>query len=70
VRESTFEVELTGRLLFDLEGGHPLYLELEGTLGTEQNTERSRNGVDRTIHVAREGVFSHTVEIRSEGRDE
>lgn len=63
-RESTFEIELEGRLFFSVENGRPVYFEIEGTMTTERNTERDIGG-DRHMSMSStsEGTFTHTVTV-------
>ena len=61
--ESTFEIKLEGKLLFSLKDKRPALLEISGTVATERNTERDFNESTMTIHSAREGEFTHRVEI-------
>ena len=63
VVESTFEVELEGRLIFSTESRRPIRLELEGDLFTERELERDREGATVVIRTAQDGIFALDVEI-------
>jgi len=64
INESTYEVELTGRLLFAQDLALPVLLELEGELATDSTIEREgRGGGVMTIYTRREGTLEHTVSI-------
>ena len=57
---SVFEAELSGELYVALEGRRPVALELEGSLRSEMDSERERNGVVMESHRESEGTFELT----------
>jgi hypothetical protein len=61
--ENSFEFELEGKLYFSVEGGHPVHLELEGTVSTESMTERERGESVMVISRSQEGSFEYSVDI-------
>ncbi|MAF67669.1 MAG: hypothetical protein CMJ84_18700 [Planctomycetes bacterium] len=61
--ESTYEIELEGRIAFSRELGRPVEGEVEGTILTERNIERSRGESSMTISTVREGTFTWTVAL-------
>jgi len=64
INEATYEVELTGRLLFATDLALPVRLELEGDLTTDSTIEREgRGGGVMTIYTRREGTLEHAVTI-------
>lgn len=67
---STFEIELTGTLLFDVEAQLPLKLELEGDVRTERDQEMSGGrGGSMRIHHVEQGTLRHVVTITPEAVD-
>lgn len=58
-----FEIELDGRLLFDVGSGLPVELDLEGTLTIESLREMDRGGSSIVIESTREGTFHHHVQV-------
>lgn len=64
--DSTFTVEITGRLLFANEARRPVLLELSGELSTERENEFERGDRTMTMHVTQEGTFTHTVLVSEE----
>lgn len=64
VLDSTFEIELKGRLLFSQEDRLPVLLEVEGTITTQRDIEREgRDGGTMEISTTQEGTFQHVVRI-------
>ncbi|MDP6537930.1 MAG: hypothetical protein QF903_13940 [Planctomycetota bacterium] len=61
--ESTYEIELEGRIAFSRELGRPVMGEIEGTIGTERNMERSRGESSMTMSIVREGTFTWKVAL-------
>lgn len=62
--ETTFEVELEGTLVFDLEARRPVSLELEGTLSISSETEReTQNGGSFRISREQSGTITITTTI-------
>jgi hypothetical protein len=64
--DTTFEIELEGKLLFSLDEKRPLSLELEGQISAERTSERSRGESTFKTHTVQSGEFAHKVEVRSE----
>lgn len=54
---SSSEAKLSGDLYFALEAHRPVALELEGTLHSEMDSEREREGVVTEIHRESDGSF-------------
>jgi len=67
--DSTYEIELEGRLLFSQKAGRPVRLEVEGTLSTEREMEMSRGGGTMVIYTKREGEFSQTVTVTEDSKE-
>lgn len=63
VRENSFEVELEGQLFFDAASGHPVHLELEGSIATENNREMNRGESTISISSSEEGTIQYTVDL-------
>lgn len=64
--ETTLTVELEGRLLFNAEDGHPVLLDLEGSVESVRHTEMDRGEMTMTTHMVQEGAFEFRVEISAE----
>jgi hypothetical protein len=64
--ESTYEIELEGRLLFSLEQGRPLLLEIEGDVSTERTMERNSERGDFSMSSTQEGSFTYSAAISLE----
>lgn len=64
--ESTFEVELTGELLFSIEERRPVKLELEGEFTQETVTERESERGNMKMERTQEGTIEHTITLTSE----
>lgn len=60
---STYEIEIEGRLFFSVQKGRPVYLELEGTMSTERNTERDFGDRHMSMSSTEEGTFTQTVTV-------
>lgn len=63
VFETDFEIELEGVLYYSIDAKHPVRLELEGTIESEQLTERDFGERSMTIYAVNEGSFTHEVTI-------
>ncbi|HJP00578.1 MAG TPA: hypothetical protein QF764_02270 [Planctomycetota bacterium] len=61
--ESTYEIELEGRIAFSCELGRPVMGEIEGTILTERYIERSREEFSMTMSTVREGTFTWSVAL-------
>ena len=64
--ENTITCELEGSLLFSTEGGHPLLLELEGTVSTVSHNEFQRRESTMTMHTEQEGSLEIRVVLERE----
>ncbi|MAE27467.1 MAG: hypothetical protein QF599_12750 [Planctomycetota bacterium] len=64
--ESTYDIELEGRLLFCLEEGRPVLLEIEGDVATERSMERSSERGDFSMRSTQEGSFTYTASLSLE----
>jgi hypothetical protein len=60
---SSSEAKLSGELYFALEARRPVALELEGTLHSEMDSEREREGVVTEIHRESDGSFKLTCTV-------
>jgi hypothetical protein len=60
---SSFEAKLEGHLYVDVANRRPLALVLEGTLSTESDTVREREGSTMEIHRASQGTLEHRVKV-------
>lgn len=58
-----FELELEGKLYFDVELRLPVRLSVEGTIQVESTRERSRGESTMTMYTAQEGGFSCSVQV-------
>ena len=63
VVETTFEVELEGRLLFSLEEQRPVHFEVEGSISIESEREMERQDSTIRIYNLQEGVYVQRVSI-------
>lgn len=61
--ESNLELELEGRLLFDVKSGRPVLLELEGEFTLQSDTERDLGDRSMTMSRTTEGTLSFQIEI-------
>jgi hypothetical protein len=64
--DNTIEAELAGRLLFALEGRHPVLLELEGEVSTVRHGEFERNGSKMVTHSEQEGTLTLHARLAAE----
>jgi len=62
-RDSSFEVELEGRLVFSNDSGRPVLLELKGTISTERSNEFERQGRTMSMETAQAGTFEQTLTL-------
>jgi hypothetical protein len=60
---SSSEAKLSGDLYFALEAHRPVALELEGTLHSEMDSEREREGVVTEMHRETDGSFKLTCTV-------
>ena len=64
--ESTYDIELEGRLLFSIKERRPVLFEIEGDVTTERNIERSTERGDFSMSSTQEGSFSYTATLTLE----
>jgi len=64
--ESTYEITLEGRLLFSVEEGRPVLLEITGDIATDMNSERSWGESTMVMSQSREGKVAYTVTLTEE----
>jgi len=60
---TTYKVELEGKLFFSTEDKRPVAFEVEGSIGTESDTERTRGESTTRTRMTREGTFKQSVSI-------
>lgn len=63
VFETEFQIELEGTLYYAIDAKHPVRLEIEGSIESEQLTEREFRDTTMTIYAVNEGTFTHEVTI-------
>jgi len=64
--ESSFEVELEGRLVFSNVSMRPVRFELEGTVSTERSNEFDRQGRTMTMNTAQAGTLEAVITLSEE----
>lgn len=64
--ESTFEVELEGKLFVSLESKRPVKLEIEGEFTLDSNTEFSSGDMTMSIERTQEGTIEHSITVTEE----
>ena len=64
-RTASFQAKLEGSLWVDLSAHRPVGLDLEGTLSSEMDMTREREGSVTEIHRESEGTFSQRVRVAS-----
>ena len=61
--ESGYEIEIKGRLYVSLEENRPVAAEFEGSMLTDQRTERERGESVMVMSMTREGTYERTVTV-------
>jgi len=64
--ENTYEIELEGRLLFSLDEGRPVLLEITGDIATDMTSERSWGESTMNMSMSREGKVDFKVTLTEE----
>ena len=61
--ENSFEFEIEGKLYFNVDGNHPVHLEIEGSLSTESVREMNWGDSEMVISSSQEGTLEYTIDI-------
>ncbi len=64
--DNTYEIEVSGELLYSLEAQRPVKLTLEGEITQEMSMERDTPDFSMSIYRLQEGSLSHTIVISNE----
>ena len=63
VPETSYEIELEGKFWFCVENGHPVRLEVEGTIELDRTVEREMRESYMVINTLTSTEFEHVVEV-------